>query len=220
MEAINFLKYDLRRSRYIFLLSIVFFAPLGAMMGRSMGSLLGVFSYMGLVVVIAPTSLFTYEQKTDCGFDGLLPAKDRDRVLGRYMLGGLCIIFQLLLAIISGIIMSTFTNLKLPGLAVTCMTFIAVTLMYLSIAFIIYYLIGRNLNQQIRGIMVMVPGFVVWGVINAFIGLFKDGDVMEIALKIVENKEIISALALVIGVAMYVISSLISTQIVKKKDFR
>lgn len=220
MGAINFLKYDLRRSKHLFLLSIFLFAPLGAFMGWTMESLLGVFSYMGLVVTVAPTSLFTYEQKSDCGFDNLLPARDMDKVLGRYMLGAVCILFQLILGIIICTAMSSFTSLKLSGLGITAMVFIAITLIYLSIAFVAYYLIGRNLNQQIRGTIVMLPCLIIWFAANAVINMFVDGDVAGLVAKIMEHKVIISALALVIGVALYIISALISAQIVKKKDYR
>lgn len=220
MGAINFLKYDLRRSKHLFLLSIFLFAPLGAMMGWSMESLLGVFSYMGLVVMVAPSSLFTYEQKTDCGFDNLLPARDRDKVFGRYMLGVICILFQLILGIIICAVMSSFTSLKLSGLGMISMAFAAITLISLSIIFVAYYLIGRNLNQQIKGVILMLPCLIIWFVVNTAIGILGDGDVVGLIAKIIENKEIISALALVIGVAMYIISALISAQIVKKKDYR
>lgn len=220
MGAINFLKYDLRRIKHLFLLSIFLFAPLGAFMGWAMESLLGVFSYMGLVVAVAPTSLFTYEQKSDCGFDNLLPARDMDKVFGRYMLGVVCILFQLILGIIICAVMSSFTGLKLSGLGVIFMAFVAITLISLSIIFAFYYLIGRNLNQQIKGTILMLPCLIIWFVINTAIGILGDGDAVGLIAKIIENKEIISALALVIGVAMYIISALISTQIVKKKDYR
>lgn len=220
MGAINFLKYDLRRSKHLFLLSIFLFAPLGAMMGWSMESLLGVFSYMGLVVMLVPASLFTYEQKTDCGFDNLLPARDMDKVFGRYMLGVVCILFQLILGIIICAVMSSFTSLKLSGLGMISMVFVAITLIALSIIFVAYYLIGRNLNQQIKGVILMLPCLMIWFVVNTVIGILGDGDIVGLIAKIIENKEIISALALVIGVAMYIISALISAQVVKKKDYR
>lgn len=222
MGAINFFKYDLRRSKYLFLLSIFLFSPLAVMMGWTMESLLGVFSYMGLVVVVAPTSLFTYEQKTDCGFDGLLPATDRDKVFGRYMLGAVCILFQLILGIIICIVMSKVTDLQISDLGVVSMVFMAITLIYLSIALIAYYLIGRNLNQQIKGVIVMLPCLILWMIVNTSIGVLMDGeiDIAGLMAKIMDNKEIISALALVIGIAMYIVSALISTQIVKKKDYR
>lgn len=222
MGAINFFKYDLRRSKYLFLLSIFLFSPLAVMMGWTMESLLGVFSYMGLVVVVAPTSLFTYEQKTDCGFDGLLPATDRDKVFGRYMLGAVCILFQLILGIIICIVMSKVTDLQISDLGVVSMVFMAITLIYLSIALIAYYLVGRNLNQQIKGVIVMLPCLILWMIVNTSIGVLMDGevDIAGLIAKIMDNKEIISALALVIGIAMYIVSALISTQIVKKKDYR
>lgn len=220
MGAINFFKYDLRRSKHLFLFSIFLFAPLGAAMGWSMESLLGVFSYMGLVVTVTPASLFTYEQKTDCGFDNLLPARDMDKVFGRYMLGVLCIVFQLVLGSITCAVMSSFTSLKLSGLGMISVTFVAITLIFLSIIFVAYYLIGRNLNQQIKGVILMLPCLIIWFVVNTTIGILGGEDIVGLAVKIMEHKELISALALVIGVAMYIISALISTQIVKNKDYR
>lgn len=219
MSAINFLKYDFRKSKHLFLLSILVFAPLGAMMGGNMESSLGIFSYMALVVVIAPTSLFTYEQKADCGFDGLLPAKERDKVFGRYMLGAVDIAFELGLGMIVSLIMSKVAGLKLFDMGLVIKGFVAITLMYLSVAFGIYYLVGRNLNQQIRSIMVMLPALIIWGAINSLIGIATEGDIAGVLVKIIENKETISALAVGIGVAMYILSALISTQIIKKKDY-
>lgn len=220
MGAVNFFKFDLRRSKYLFLISVVLFAPLGAMMGYTMESTLGIFSYMALVVVVTPTSLFTYELKNECGFDGLLPAKDRDKVLGRYMIGALSILFELTLGIVICIVMSKFTDLKIADLGVVSMTFMAVTLIYLSIAMVAYYLIGRNLNPRIRSSIIMLPCIILWFAINSIISVLTEEEAVGLILRVMENKEVVSALALVIGLAMYVISSLISTQIVKKKDYR
>lgn len=220
MRAINFLKYDFRRSRYIFLLSIVLFAPIAAMMAFSVESLLGVFSYMALVVIISPTSLFTYEQKADCGFDGLLPAKDSDKVIGRYLLGCVCIVFQLTLGFVISCIVTIFSDMKISELPVIFMVFIAATLIYLSIAFVINYSLGRNLNNQVRSIMVVVPCLIIWGIVNTFIGLVVEEDITGFIINVINNKEVLSAIALVIGVVMYIISAMISIQIVKRKDYR
>lgn len=220
MGAVNFFKFDLRRSKYLFLISIVLFAPLGAMMGYTMESTLGIFSYMALVVVVTPTSLFTYELKNECGFDGLLPAKDRDKVFGRYMIGALSILFELVLGIVICTVMSRFTDLKVVDLGVVSMTFVAVTLTYLSIAMVVYYLIGRNLNPRIRSSIIMLPCIILWFGANTIISVLSEIDAMGLVSKVIENKEIVSALAMMIGLAMYVISALISVQIVKKKDYR
>ncbi len=220
MRTVKFFKYDLRRCKHLFLMSVILFAPLGAMMGYNMESVLGCFSYMALVVVIAPTTLFTYEQKVDCGFDGLLPATDSNRVFGRYLLGAVSVVFQLLLGVIISVIVSEITGLKVSDLSVVSMIFIASTLIYLSVAFVFYYFIGRNLNQQIKSAIIMVPCLAIWFAANAVIALLTDEDVVGVLAKIMENIEIISALALVFSVAMYVISALISVQIVKRKDYR
>ena len=159
-------------------------------------------------------------KKSDCGFDGLLPATDMDKVLGRYMLGAVCIVFQLIVGIITCIVLEAYTGMKLSGLGVISMVFIAADLIYLSIAFVFYYVIGRNLNPQIRGTILMLPSIIIWVVINGMIGVMGVTNDLGFLTNLMENKELISALALLVGVAMYIISAVISAQIVKQKDYR
>ena len=100
------------------------------------------------------------------------------------------------------------------------MTFVAFTLTYLSIAMVAYYLIGRNLNPRIRSSIIMLPCIILWFGANTIISVLSEIDAMGLVSKVIEYKEIVSALAMMIGLAMYVISALISVQIVKKKDYR
>ncbi len=136
------------------------------------------------------------------------------------MIGALSILFELVLGIVICTVMSRFTDLKVVDLGVVSMTFVAVTLTYLSIAMVVYYLIGRNLNPRIRSSIIMLPCIILWFGANTIISVLSEIDAMGLVSKVIENKEIVSALAMMIGLAMYVISALISAQIVKKKDYR
>ena len=136
------------------------------------------------------------------------------------MLGAVCIVFQLIVGIITCIVLEAYTGMKLSGLGVISMVFIAADLIYLSIAFVFYYVIGRNLNPQIRGTILMLPSIIIWVVINGMIGVMGVTNDLGFLTNLMENKELISALALLVGVAMYIISAVISAQIVKQKDYR
>lgn len=141
-------------------------------------------------------------------------------MFGRYLIGALSILFELVLGIVICTVMSRFTDLKVVDLGVVSMTFVAVTLTYLSIAMVAYYLIGRNLNPRIRSSIIMLPCIILWFGANTIISVLSEIDAMGLVSKVIEYKEIVSALAMMIGLAMYVISALISVQIVKKKDYR
>lgn len=220
MNSINFFKFDMRRSKYVFLLSILLFAPISVVMASSSESIFSIFSYMGLVVMIGPTSLFTYEQKSDCGFDSMLPARDFDKVFGRYLLSFVYVIYELIVGIIVAVIISQVTNMKVIEMGLIAKIFIAVTLIYLSLALPIYYTIGRNLNQQIRALVVMIPCMLIWGVANAVIGVLSGIDISGVLIKIIENRDMVSLLAMCIAFALFILSALISTSIVKRKDYR
>ncbi len=141
-------------------------------------------------------------------------------MFGRYLIGALSILFELVLGIVICTVMSRFTDLKVVDLGVVSMTFVAVTLTYLSIAMVAYYLIGRNLNPRIRSSIIMLPCIILCFGANTIISVLSEIDAMGLVSKVIEYKEIVSALAMMIGLAMYVISALISVQIVKKKDYR
>lgn len=94
MAKILFMKYDFRKMKLLYLASIVLFAPLGYVMAYSTENILSAYSYMLLISTIVPTSLFTYEQRADCGFDLMLPAKEGDRIAGRYLISAVTIIYE------------------------------------------------------------------------------------------------------------------------------
>lgn len=224
MNAIKFMKYDLRRSKYVILLSVVLFTPLSALMGYNVNGIFSVFCYMALVVMIGPATLFTYEQKTDCGFDNMLPGTDMERVAGRYLVGVFFIAFELALGFITAFIMSNVFSMKMINITVTVSYFIAVTLIYLTLSNTLFYSIGRTANPQIKSLLIMIPAIVLWGGANMVMDILtEDGNTTKlegIMSFIINHVKSIGIIAVVVGVLLYISGILWCTKIVKKKDFR
>lgn len=221
MNTIRFMKYDLRRSKYLLLLSVVLFAPLSALMGFSHESVSVCFTYMGLVAIVVPTSLFTYEQKVDCGFDSMLPAKEMDKVCGRYLVSCVFIAYELIIGFIVAGIVSWRTDMEVSRVGMIVKIFIAALLFYLSFALPLYYMIGRNLNQQIRGVVIILPGLGIWALANiVFSVMTLEENTNELLSKIIENGEMISLIAMVVAIVLFALSAALSTLIIRKKDYR
>ena len=224
MNAIKFMKYDLRRSKYVILLAVVLFTPLSALMGYNVNGIFSVFCYMALVVMIGPATLFTYEQKTDCGFDNMLPGTDMERVAGRYLVGVFFIVFELALGFITAFIMSNVFSMKMINITVTVLYFIAVTLIYLTLSNTLFYSIGRTANPQIKSLLIMIPAIVLWGGANMVMAILtEDGNTTKlqgIMSFIINHVKSIGIIAVVVGVLLYISGILWCTKIVKKKDFR
>lgn len=220
MNAIKFMKYDLRRSKTILLLSIILFAPLSLMMAYNSESVFGVFSYMALVSIIGPATLFTYEQKTDCGFENMFPATDLERVTGRYLAGVVYIIYELLIAFIVSAVLCKISSMRITNVFVIILFFVAIPLIYMALLNTLFWALGRKMNQQVKSLMVMFPAIVVWVGVNVIISILEYNDVTGILLYVMNHLKLIGIIAVAVGIVFYIAGILICTQIVKKSDYR
>lgn len=218
MNAIKFLKYDLRRSTYLILLSVLVFVPLGFLMGYNSHAISDLFSYMGLVSMIAPVTIFSYEQKADCGFDNLLPATDMERVIGRYLTGGFFIIFELALALIFSQILGYVIGEKLTNILAVVLIFMGITLIYLAILNTVFFIVGRGMNQQIKSIIMIFPAMILWGVTSSLIDIL-GYETTSVIIYIIEHLEMLGVITVVVGIGMNIAGIFICTSVMKKKDF-
>jgi predicted membrane protein len=210
MAKILFMKYDFRKMKLLYLASIVLFAPLGYVMAYSTENILSAYSYMLLISTIVPTSLFTYEQRADCGFDLMLPAKEGDRIAGRYLISAVTIIYEFLL--------TKTTQAVWFDISVIFKFFVGGILICMSIELCILYIIGRGINPQVRSVMIMLPNMIIWGIASAAINIFSDK--LSSAKGIFSNFEMLGNIVLIVSLIFYIASMYLSTYIVKKKDFR
>lgn len=219
-NAIKFFKYDLRKGKMVLVLSIVLFAPIGLIMGRNDENIYSIFAYMSLIAMIAPLSLFSYEQKNGCGFDNMLPAKEIERVSGRFLTGVFYIILEMLIATILSAIMIKTWGKTFHELGVVIMLSAGVPFIYNSLMNTIMYAMGTSGNPQLKRVVMIFPTMVIWGVLNAFSDVLLQGENIEnIAMFVSKHINSIAVIVLIIGIAIYIGGIMLSTYIVKRKDY-
>lgn len=216
-NAIKFFKYDLRKGKMVLVLSIVLFAPIGLIMGRNDENIYSIFAYMSLIAMIAPLSLFSYEQKNGCGFDNMLPAKEIERVSGRFLTGVFYIILEMLIATILSAIMIKTWGKSFHELGVVIMLSAGVPFIYNSLMNTIMYAMGTSGNPQLKRVVMIFPTMVIWGVLNAFSDVLLQGE--NIAMFVSKHINSIAVIILIIGIAIYIGGIMLSTYIVKRKDY-
>ena len=219
-NAIKFFKYDLRKGKMVLVLSIVLCAPFSLVMGQNDENIYSIFAYMSLIAMIAPLSLFSYEQKSGCGFDNMLPAKEIERVSGRFLTGVFYIILEMLIATILSAIMIKTWGKSFPDLGVVIVLSAGVPFSYNSIMNTIMYAMGPSGNPQLKRVVMIFPTLVFWGVLNAFSDVLLQGENIEnIAMFVSKHINLIAAIILIIGIAMYIGGIMLSTYVVKRKDY-
>ncbi len=219
-NAIKFFKYDLRKGKMVLVLSIVLCAPISLAMGQNDENVYSIFTYMSLIAMIAPLSLFSYEQKSGCGFDNMLPAKEIERVSGRFLTGVFYIILEMLIATILSAIMIKTWGKSFHELGVVIMLSAGVPFIYNSIMNTIMYAMGTSGNPQLKRVVMIFPTMVIWGVLNAFSDVLLQGENIEnIVMLVSKHLNSIAAIVLIIGIVMYIGGIMLSTYIVKRKDY-
>ena len=216
-NAIKFFKYDLRKGKMVLVLSIVLCAPISLVMGQNDENVYSIFTYMSLIAMIAPLSLFSYEQKSGCGFDNMLPAKEIERVSGRFLTGVFYIILEMLIATILSAIMIKTWGKSFHELGVVIMLSAGVPFIYNSIMNTIMYAMGTSGNPQLKRVVLIFPPMVIWGVLNAFSDVLLQGE--NIVMFVSKHLNSIAAIVLIIGIVMYIGGIMLSTYIVKRKDY-
>lgn len=219
-NAIKFFKYDLRKGKIVLILSLVFFAPIGFMMGKNNDNVYSIFAYMALIAMIGPLSLFSYEQKNGCGFDNMLPAKEIERVSGRFLTGVFYVVLEMLIAIIlSAIAIKTFGK-SFPEISVAIMLSAGVPFIYNSIMNTVLYGMGTSGNPQLKRVVLIFPTMILWGVLSEFSDtLSQRGEFENVVTYISRHINLIAAIVFTIGIAMYIGGIMLSTYIVKRKDY-
>lgn len=219
-NAIKFFKYDLRKGKMVLVLSIVLCAPISLAMGQNDENVYSIFTYMSLIAMIAPLSLFSYEQKSGCSFDNMLPAKEIERVSGRFLTGVFYIILEMLIATILSAIMIKTWGKSFHELGVVIMLSAGVPFIYNSIMNTIMYAMGTSGNPQLKRVVMIFPTMVIWGVLNAFSDVLLQGENIEnIVMLVSKHLNSIAAIVLIIGIVMYIGGIMLSTYIVKRKDY-
>lgn len=217
MQAIKFTFVDLLKSK-VQILTLLIIAVIQLWMMKMTSSPLSGIIYMffgGIIISVQP---FIQEQTAEVGFVNMLPGTKGSRVLGRYLFGLLINLIAVLASIINLNIYSIYSH-EFPQFAWEGILFsFSITLLFCSFQYILFYVLGKIKSQQLAGILMMLPGFVMFFGVNFLIDSMKSRAFLTQEWMIQNGSSIILALFL-ISVISFVFGIYSSTIIAKKKDY-
>ncbi len=171
MRALQFMKIDYIKTRQqavtfpLFWLIAAIFAS-GAV-GERPFPLITAFTYIMLITVLFSTAPFGACTKRDAGFLVLLPSTVADRVVGRFLYAVSLIVSSL--AIIGIIALACrFAGISISGWTlISCLVILVVSVLTIAIEFDFFYLFGENKSAQILSLVRIIPGMVMFFVMNS-----------------------------------------------------
>ncbi|MGN0351574.1 MAG: ABC-2 transporter permease [Roseburia sp.] len=219
MKAIQFFKVDMMRSKvqlkYMLLFSLIAFLLSVNMKGGTWFS----FCYMIFCGVILSGQPFLMDQMSESGFLNMLPGSKTERVAGRFLesfgfllLGGG--VGTLIMVIVGGI-QGKITE----GLEIVVPIAFGVGLIMIALQNVLLYAIGKGKSHQVIGIVRMVPGFAGFFAGMAILDEIQENPLQYANLWIFSHPQESALLVLLIGVIIYLLAIMISTAIIKKRDF-
>lgn len=214
MQAIKFIYVEILKSKaqliLLFVLTIVEFW----MMRKN--AITGYF-YMGFAAVIVAAQPFLQEQTSEVGFINMLPVTKRNRVMGRYLYGAVVQLIAFLLSWITiGINYLLYHKIPVYALEATIGCF-SIGLFFCALQYVIFYALGKMKSQQMAGIVMIMPGFVMFFGISYIIDFL---DKYTFVIEWIRNNRMLAIFCLLlVGFIIWLIGIQGSTYIAEKKDF-
>ena len=210
-DAVKFMKIDFTMSKgqnkvYLFLVAIAF---LLTYMNQSPMFVAVYLTFGSVILANAPFSLENYY---NMAFVNLLPATTRSRVTGRYLFALIYLTISMAIAEISGFV----TRWDMPELGSFVFVFplflFGLSLIFITIQYVLMYTLGIGNNKQYIRIISMVPGFVMFGLGSGLSSIA--GNIT------ITNRLIAMAVAatLAVGIIIMVLGIELTIHLVKKRD--
>lgn len=219
MRAIQFCKVDLIRCKSQLKFLLVF-SILALWLGLvTDAGVMFSFVYMIFAGIILSGQPFMIEQTSESGFLNMLPGSKKERVAGRYLMSLSFLLFGAIVGALIVVIINVLQKTTTEGLEIMIPLALGVGMLCIALQNILLYAIGKGKSQQMIGIIRMIPGFVVF-----FAGLGIAEEIMEnpaqyTNLWIFSHLQESALLVLLVGILFYIAAIVISTAIIKKKDF-
>lgn len=177
--------------------------------------------FMTLMAMILQGTNFLYIQKCTVGFINMLPCTDKDRVMGRYMSGGVYLaiasIMQFVFLLICSLTEKSNVNLSVNSIIIG----FSCGLILMAIYSNLFYLAEQG-NVNLKSVLFILPLFFMGSTMQIAISYETDESGSRInALTDFVNENIITVtiVALVVGILFYWFSMKVAVKIVKNKDY-
>ncbi len=171
MRALQFMKIDYIKTKQqavmfpLFWLIAAIFAS-GAV-GERPFPLITAFTYIMLITVLFSTAPFGACTKRDAGFLVLLPSTVADRVVGRFLYAVSLIVSSLAIIGIMALV-CRLAGVSISGWTlISCLVTFVVSVLTIALEFDFFYLFGENKSAQILSLVRIIPGMVMFFVMNS-----------------------------------------------------
>lgn len=176
--------------------------------------------YMGFGSLILSTTPFAYDSKIENGFLALLPAKNSERIGGRYLyfLGMVVLGFTVgILAMLINVLMGIEVT-KMDGI-VTILAFGGIIL-FGSLQMLVFYQFGKHVGQQLIGIIRLVPGLLFFVGMNAMNGLIRQRDpqMKTVMTHLFQYRVALTIGFVIVSVVVFILSIAIANRICQNRD--
>ena len=165
MRAFKFMVVDLLKCRLQVIFMILFTGLALLFMVRSKNPFSGMFymSFAGVIIGIQP---FMQEQSSEVGFLYMLPGTKNTRVAGRYLYGLLLQALAIFLSLAATSMFRIISGRQTEGIWAGALLCFSVGLIFSALQNILFYALGKMKSQQMAGIVMMIPGFIMFFGIN------------------------------------------------------
>lgn len=216
MQAIKFLYVDILKSKVLVkVLFILIFIQFWMM--KFTDSPLNTVYYMFFVAVITSTQPFIQEQTAEVGFINMLPGTIKMRVIGRYLYALSTVLMCMIICSLNLGIYALVSK-ELPPFVFEGTIFGAsIALLFSSIQYIIFYALGKLKSQQLAGLIMMIPGFVMFFGVSFLASWMKENTVVVLEW-LIDNHSLVVLLLTLCSVLSLLFGIILSTMIVNKKD--
>lgn len=217
MRAIRFTFVDMTKSK-VQILVLLLLAIVELWMMKMYSSPLNAVYYMYFGAIVTSVQPFLQEQTAEVGFINMLPGTKQNRVLGRYLFGLSLIIISMFISIVNlGIYYAfshNYTNYVREGM----LDSFSIALIFCSLQYILFYALGKMRSQQLAGLIMMIPAFLMFFGVNYVIEYMASNKIITTEW-ISQNRISISLGVFLFSVVIFIFGIYISTIIVKKKDY-
>ncbi|MDO5294257.1 MAG: ABC-2 transporter permease [bacterium] len=218
MEAFKFCKIDLIRSKSVIFLStllMVGFATYFIVDEQGLGFVVGYLAVIAVIVAILP---FNLEQRYESGFIDMLPGTTSQRVHGRYFYGAMMMVLCSLLGLGSLMLYIRLGNKLEDYFGAVYLALVSVVILAITIEYVIFYAVGRGKIQKLLPIFqILLPMVLLFGA--ASIGEYLETNTKIDLTWLLDNKYPISITAFLVTVLLYIVTSQVSIQICKRRDY-
>lgn len=218
MNAIKMMLVDIRRSKFQMLLIGVFIVFAIFMTSDKTGSAFLGILYMNFAAVIIAAQPFQFELRQEAGFLYLLPITRAERIAGRYLYGACLPVIVSIIILILGMVHLLPLEDGFLGIFVQLGICFTISLIVISIQYLIFYAIGRIKSLQLAGIIMMAPGFIMFFGISYLIETMGEAW-MDFYTWMSQHLIQVTLVFLAVGICIWVVGIGLSYLITKKRDY-